>query len=146
MDIPTADSCVTPLDCTFSPVPWGYLTLTQSVMMSVLTPLNPTTVGGLFFTPLKERNKDQGTGRTGASLSTFSSTHWKNLGPGLDTQSPRSMKSRSPGSLSLNPVIPPDPHHAAPSKSWAQLLRFRAGEPRGLSEARMGVSMSFVFP
>lgn len=54
MDIPTGDSCVTLLGCTLSPVPWGYLTLAQSVVMSVLTPLNPTTAGGLFFTPLKE--------------------------------------------------------------------------------------------
>lgn len=56
------------------------------------------------------------------------------------------MKSSSLGSLSLNAVIPPDLHHAALSKPLAQLLRFRAGEPRGLPEAGMGVSMSFVFP
>lgn len=53
-------------------------------MMSVLTPLN-TTAGGVFFTSLK-KTKTRAQGGQELAWVYPAPSHWKNLGPGPDTQ------------------------------------------------------------
>lgn len=57
-------------------------------------------------------------------------------------RTPRAQKANLLVSLSLSPIISNNPHYVVLSKPRAQLLRSRAGEPRGLPEGGVGVSVS----